>query len=503
MVKKGMVYLVGAGPGDKELITVKGLRLLRDCEVVVYDRLASAKLLEEVSADCEKINVGKRVGQHVVTQEEINRILVEKGLAGKRVVRLKGGDPFVFGRGGEEIIALSQAQIPYEVVPGISSSIAAATYAGIPVTHRGISSSFHVITGYTLTTANGVIDNFHELASLKGTLIFLMGMGHLEEITQGLIKEGKAGDTPVAIISRGTTWQQRTVKGSLSTICKQVKEEKIEAPAVIIVGEVTTLDFLYKGKESLIGVNVGIVGTAKLTHKLGKLLEREGARVEKLGITKLKVDEEHEFFDQLAKVIKTYQWVVFTSTYAVCIFFDSLKRRAIDYRLLGHLKFAVIGKGTQDALKEQGFVADYMPTQYTAIALGEGLSQRVQANEKILIPRAKRGSEELVTALKKQNCQYVDMKIYDVVIDQEALETYVHHCRCLDYLVFASSSGVESLLERGGPQGIKLVQESQVVCLGEITARTLEAKGYSDCIVADTFTVEGVTQKIVAHHQSK
>ncbi|MBQ3614928.1 MAG: uroporphyrinogen-III C-methyltransferase, partial [Anaerotignum sp.] len=234
----GKVYLVGAGCGDPELITWKGLNLLRKCDVVLYDDLVVPKLLEEAKKDCERIFVGKRYGKHSLPQNETNDLLIEKAKEGKMVVRLKGGDPFVFGRGGEEVLALQAENIPYEVVSGVTSSIAVPAAAGIPVTHRKIARSFHVITGHTAAEGETTLtENLDTLAKLEGTLVFLMGLHHLEEIVDGLLQGGKDADIPAAVISRGTTPQQKTVRANLSELAAKVREAKLEAPAVIVIGE--------------------------------------------------------------------------------------------------------------------------------------------------------------------------------------------------------------------------------------------------------------------------
>ena len=498
MKKKGIVYLVGAGPGDPELITQKGMRLLRTCEVVVYDRLASPRLLEEVPEACERINVGKVVGNHSIKQEEINQILVAKALEGKRVVRLKGGDPFVFGRGGEEILALNEEDIPFEVVPGVTSSIAAPAYAGIPVTHRGVSQSFHVITGYTITTESGVTDQFDVFAKLEGTLVFLMGMAHLPKIVEGLIRHGKDPLTPVAIISNGTTLIQKSIRGPLKEICELVNKSGIKPPAIIVIGEVARLDLKYLGKEQLIGTKVGITATKTLTNKMKGLLQGYGAHVVDLCASTLKVYDENSRFIEALKNIKVYQWIAFTSTHAVEIFFEKVKENHIDYRSLNHIRFAAVGSGTKEALRKQGFIADYMPTTYTAKALGEGLREVMSKTDRLLIPRAEKGSEELPLALQEVHIAFDDIKIYDIVSEKEKVSELLSGIEHLDYIVFASSSGVTHFIEGDATKARLLLEKTKIVCLGEPTAKTLRQYGYTQLLIADPYTAEGVVEKIIA-----
>lgn len=498
MKNKGIVYLVGAGPGDPELITQKGMRLLKSCEAVVYDRLASPRLLEEVPKDCERINVGKVVGNHSIKQEEINQILVTKALEGKKVVRLKGGDPFVFGRGGEEILALNEKDIPFEVVPGVTSSIAAPAYAGIPVTHRGVSQSFHVITGYTITTESGVTDQFDVFAKLEGTLVFLMGMAHLPKIVEGLIRHGKDPLTPVAIISNGTTLMQKSIRGPLGEICELVNQSGIKPPAIIVIGKVAELDLKYLGKEHLIGTKVGITSTKTLTNKMKGLLQNYGAHVVDLCASTLKVYDENNSLIEALKSIKTYQWIAFTSTHGVDVFFEKLKENHIDYRNLNHIKFAVVGSGTKEALRKQGFIADYMPTTYTAKALGEGLVEVISKTDRVLIPRAERGSEELPLALKKVGIAFDDIKIYDIVSEEEKVSEQLSGIERLDYIVFASSSGVTHFIQGDAKKAKQLLERAKIVCLGEPTANTLRQYGYTQLLIANPYTAEGVVERIIA-----
>ena len=502
MAKMGIVYLVGAGPGDEELITVKGLHLLQDCEVVIYDRLASPLLLEKVSKACEKIDVGKQVGSQKVTQELINDLLVKKALEGKRIVRLKGGDPFVFGRGGEEILALSAHDIPYEVIPGVTSALAVAAYGGIPMTHRGISQSFHVVTGRTITTETGMVESLRALAALEGTLVFLMGMGHLEQLIEGLMQNGKSPNTPVAIISMGTTVYQREVRGTLADICMYAKKEEIKAPAVIIIGEVARFKFLYKGKESLIGKRIGLMMTDQLADKLAKKLEGHGAKAIKMGATDIKWTQEKRGLQMALREIEHYRWLVFTSTTAVNYFFELVKKEQMDLRRFAHIKFAVIGEGTRKALSSQGFIADYMPEIYTAEALGKGLYQLIDNDQRVLIPRAEKGSEALLTGLKEKVDHVADIKFYETVIDEKKLQKKLEQLAVLDYLVFGSSASVLGFMEQGGEKGKALLTNSRLVCFGEVTAKTLETYGYHQYLLPQDYTVDSLVAAICKDHSA-
>ncbi len=497
MDKKGMVYLVGAGPGDPELLTLKGEARLKQCEVVIYDRLASDHLLDIVPGECEKIYVGKEVGNHSMNQEAINEIIVKKALEGKRVVRLKGGDPFVFGRGGEEVLALQKEGIPYQIIPGITSAIAAASYAGIPVTHRGVSRSFHVITGHTEDSDNQLTDNYETLASLEGTLIFLMGMGNLSLIVKELCRNGKDMNTPVAIVSNATTARQKTVKGTLDTICEVACTNNIKAPAVIIVGEAAELEMESTIKGRLTGKRIGVTGTKKLTDKLSLRLREHGAYVEDLSFLYVKkADNRAELEDAIAN-LKEYTWVVFTSTNGVEIFFQYLKENHIDYRKLSGLSFAVVGSGTGDALLQYGFIADYMPDTYTTAALADGLANRLKTGDKVLIPRALKGSRDLTDILNTNSIPFTEIKIYSVEIDTEKYDRVIDGLTDYDYITFASASGVEGFYENLGKAAGTALNQTRIVCIGDITAKKLEDYGVTDYITAVECNVAGLVDSIL------
>ena len=483
MDKNGMVYLVGAGPGDPELLTLKGKARLEECEVVIYDRLASDSLLDFVPLKSEKIYVGKEVGRHSFNQEAINQIIVEKALEGKRVVRLKGGDPFVFGRGGEEIMALQKAGIPFQVIPGITSAIAAATYAGIPVTHRGISRSFHVVTGHTKDTDNELVENFETLAKLEGTLIFLMGMGNLSRIVKELLRYGKDGNTPAAVISNGTTDQQKTVRGTLVTIEGKVKEENIAAPAVIHIGAVTELDMNAAKYGKLSGLKIGVTGTPKLTEKLTNQLRNEEAYADNLSFLYVKESEELAELKSAVESISEYTWIVFTSTNGVDLFFQYLKKIQFDYRKFSHISFAAVGIGTKAALLRQGFIADYMPEVYTTVSLATGLVKLLTKEDKVLIPRAANGSKDLTRILSDYLVPYTDIKLYSELIDY-------------DYITFASASGVEGFFKESGSLVLN-TEKTKIICIGDITAKKLREYGVTNYRIANDYSVPGLVDCII------
>lgn len=497
--KDGMVYLVGAGPGDPELLTLKGKRLLSRAEVLVYDRLASGEFLKLVPDGCENIYVGKEPGRHSKKQEEINRILIEKALAGKLVVRLKGGDPFVFGRGGEEILELEKYGIAYEVVPGVTSAIAALAHAGIPVTHRGIGQSFHVITGHTAVgkgsvgdAADTLTDGFCEYAKLSGTLIFLMGLSNLEQIIGRLLANGKAPETPAAVVTDGTLPQMRCVRAPLGSLVEAVRTAGLKAPGIIVVGETAAFQMSCHDRGPLSGVSIGVTGTDGIYEKLSGKLTGLGARVVRAASLSVK-KENGEALSRALEELKIYRWIVFTSRNAVSIFFDAVRDKQLDLREFGQIKFAVVGQGTRDFLKSYGFFADYMPEEYTTAALAEGLSGLIKAGERILIPRAREGSKALTEILSGAGLSFMDLPIYDVEtqhVDGEALSG-------LDYITFESGSGVRGFFAEEPEKRRKLFDTVRPVCIGAVTAEVLKQYGVTGALVARDYTADGIAEAIV------
>lgn len=320
MDRLGCVYLVGAGPGDPGLMTLKGRELLSLCDVVVYDHLASERFLDWVPENCRKIYVGKQAGHHSMKQEEINGILVELALSGRTVVRLKGGDPFVFGRGGEEVLALEKHGIPYETVPGVTSAVAVPESAGIPVTHRAVSRSFHVITGHTQAGTECLPPDFGVYGTLPGTLVFLMGLGQLPKIVQQLIDSGKSPDTPAAVIENGTLPGERVIRAPLAQISSRVREAGLGTPAVIVVGDTAAYEMKYRTEGPLAGKRVGITGTEQFAGKLAAALSEQGAQVSWLINMKVEDHIDEAPMQTAYRNLSDYTWLVFTSANGVRLF---------------------------------------------------------------------------------------------------------------------------------------------------------------------------------------
>ncbi|KOA20695.1 uroporphyrinogen-III C-methyltransferase [Clostridium homopropionicum DSM 5847] len=487
------VYLVGAGPGDPKLITLRGIELLKTCDMVIYDRLASYELLNYLKDGCKKVFVGKEAGNHYKTQEEINKIIVESAYKYEKVVRLKGGDPFVFGRGGEEIEELNKHGIPFEVIPGVTSAISVPASVGIPVTHRGVSRSFHVITGHTKSSENTLTDNYEVLGKLDGTLVFLMGLSNLKNITDKLMENGKDKKTPAAVISNGTMNNEKTVRGTLSDIAVKVKEEGIKSPAIIVVGDTAAFNFTSIDTKPLSNVKIGITGTGVMYNKLESGLHRLGARV--YSICNMKIEETpfiYQLEEELQRIDK-YQWIIFTSQNAINIFFDKMEKYQVDRRKLNQIKFAVIGSGTKQTLQKYGYFADFMPNIYTTKNLADEFSKVVFKNEKVLIPRALRGSQELTMTFEDNNIEYKEIPIYDVKGELTENKEYISEMDCL---VFLSASGVNAFFEEIHKNNIQLPNGIKIACIGEVTVNEVKENNYNADIIASISNIDGLIDKI-------
>lgn len=488
--EQGKVWLVGAGTGDLGLFSLKGMEVLQEAEVVVYDALVSLELLALLPKEAEWINVGKRAQNHLVPQEEINQILLRKAKEGKRVVRLKGGDPFVFGRGGEELELLAKEGIPFEIVPGITSSIAVPAYNGIPVTHRDYTSSFHVITGHK--KKEGALDlPFKAFVNLNATLVFLMGVSTLETICNGLLEAGMDKDMPAAILERGTTFGQRRAVATVSTLKETADKIKIKSPAVIVVGKVCQLekDFAWIEKKPLFGNQILITRPKERASVLAKKLRKLGAQViempsiETVPVCKL---NNAELQEKWQNALSAFQWetgktcAVFTSPQGVKHFFSQVKKAKVDMRRLlvnKNLKFAVIGTGTKKVLEEYNIFSDYMPEEYCVKALGKMLAAQLDSETRVYIFRALQGTPALVEELEKANIPYVDVATYETVYEHadsliEKMEQAFSDEE-ISFVTFTSASTVKGFVKT-----LKNIDYTKVnaVCIGEQTAE--EAKKY-------------------------
>ena len=493
MNRPGMVYLVGAGPGDEGLITVKGASLLQSCDCIIYDYLASEKLLTYCKTTCERIFAGKKKGNHSMSQEEINQLLVEKARQGNQVVRLKGGDPFVFGRGWEEVTALRKAGISCQIVPGVTSVTGVLAGAGIPITHRGMSQSFHVITGNT-EKDGGLPKDFYTLGNCRGTIVCLMGLSHLKEFSKGLIEQGWSPDTPAAVIQDGTMPNQRAVFADLETIEEKTRQAGLKTPAIIVAGETAGLakpeENRQNQRNTLNGIQVGITGTDTFIERLENCLQRAGAATKvvcRLSLVLMNEKEREESYCRL----QNYTWLVFTSANGVRLYFEGLFRQTgenfFDLRELGHVKIAVIGKGTKRALEKFHLKPDYMPDVFTSRELALGLTARLCRGDRVLIPRARQGSKELTKILNEAQIPCDDLPIYDVKGEVED-KSFIS----CDFLTFASASGVRAFFSSHP----SFIGDAKICCIGEVTAAALREEGYRPDCIAREASAEGIAELI-------
>ena len=495
----GKVTLVGAGPGDPGLLTVKGREALQKAQVVVYDRLVSPAVLALMPEEAERINVGKEASRHPVPQDQINRILLEKALEGKNVVRLKGGDPFLFGRGGEELELLRAHGVPFEEVPGITSAIAVPAYAGIPVTHRDFTSSLHIVTGHA--RAGKALDiDFEALVRTRGTLVFLMGVSSLPHICEGLLKAGMDPDTPAAIVEKGTTPAQRRLDATVSTLARTAAEGKVESPAISIVGPVCTLskDFDWFDALPLKGKRVVVTRPKERAGTLASRLRALGADVFEYPCIRTEPIVPCPAMERAVERLSGYEWLAFTSPAGVEAFWAMVQAKGWDARVLAGVKLAAIGPGTGRALRDHGLRADYVPEVYDAAHLGAGLARR--AGGRVLLLRAEWGSPALTEALEGGNIPYDDIPCYTTSYESEhaaALRALVTAGQA-DLVTFTSASTVKGFVSSVGELDFSGLTG---VCIGAQTAAEAAKHGIPT-VVAGEATIGAMINCIIKEVQS-
>lgn len=497
----GRVYLVGAGPGDPELITLKALRCLQQAEVVVYDRLANEALLQHVPASATRIFAGKAPGAHALTQDEINALLVEHGRAGRHVVRLKGGDPYVFGRGGEEAEALVAAGVSYEVVPGISSAIAAPAYAGIPLTHRDVTPAFTVVTGHEDPAKDESTVHWPALAMGADTLVFLMGVGRLALIAERLIAHGRPADTPVAVVRRGTWPDQQVVTGTLADIAERVAEVGLTAPAVTVVGRVVALTQTlgWSGGQPLAGTRVLVTRAREQASALSALLRSFGAEVTEFPAIRIAPAEDYRDLDRALAEASAYTWACFTSVNAVEAVDRRLAAIGRDWGAFAHTRVAAIGPATARALRAHGTTVAYVPERFLAEEIAAGLPDAESA--RILLARADIADARLVEGLRARGARVDPFVAYrTLVADADAGPLREQLARGeIDVVTFASSSTVRNLCRALGEDAPALPRRALVACIGPVTAGTAREEGLEPAIVAGEHTIPGLVRAIREH----
>lgn len=496
------VSLVGAGPGDPALITVGGLARITEADVIVYDRLANPALLRHARDGAELIDAGKTPDHHTLSQDEINTLLVGQAREGKRVVRLKGGDPFVFGRGGEEAEALASAGLPFEILPGVTSAIAAPAYAGIPVTHRGIAASFAVITGHEdPTKADSSID-WSRVARGADTLVFLMGIGALEEIAAKLVENGRDPAIPAAVIEWGTLPRQRTVTGTLATIATKVRAAGIAPPAVTVVGDVARLrdGLRWFDNRPLSGKRVLVTRTRDQASQLSSLLAAHGAEPVELPTIQIVETAQPSDIEAAIDNLRTsaYAWVLFVSPNAIKIFMRHLQDRGLDARAFGRARIAAVGPGTAEALVRAGLEADLVPQHYVAEGLLMAFQPNVVKGQRFLAPRGEGGRDTTLDGLAARGATVDELLLYRAAVPQDPDSEGLRRLRDgeIDIVTFASSSAVRNLVEmlRGdlGP-----LRRMRIATIGPVTAEAVHAVGLSVDIQPTTYTVPALVSAIV------
>jgi len=504
-MKQGMVYLVGAGPGDYKLISVRALEYIQIADVIVYDRLADDRLLATARPDVELIYVGKASSDHTMRQEDINQLLVDKAKEGKIIVRLKGGDPFVFGRGGEEALLLVANKIPFEIVPGITSAISVPAYAGIPVTHRGIATSFAVVTGHEDPTKAESTIKWSHLATAVDTLVFLMGVENLPHITENLIKNGRSGKTPAAVIRWGTKPEQRVLVTTVENAAKAVKEAGIKPPAIFIVGEVVNLreQLAWFDQRLLFGKTALVTRAREQASLLTSELEALGAECIEAPAIKLVPPESYEEIDEAIENISTYNWVIFTSVNGVEYFFNRLYTKKHDSRALGNARIAAIGAQTAGRLKEYGILADIVPLEFRAEGIVEALSGQITPGMSVLIPRALVARDVLPEKLGEMGAKVTVAPVYRTLTGDTDGSLLAEKLTAgeIDLVTFTSSSTVSNLLDLLGPNGAELVKNAKVACIGPITAGTCLEHGIHPDVIAEEYTIKGMVEAITTMYR--
>ena len=502
MKSKGMVYLVGAGPGDAGLLTLRGAELLARADVVVYDALVNPDLLQLASKPVEIIYGGKRANDHAIPQDELNRLLIAKAQEGKTVVRLKGGDPYIFGRGGEEAEELAAAKIPFEIVPGVSSVVAAPNYAGIPLTHRDYCSSFTVVTGHQDPAKEDSAIDWARLAGAPGTKVVLMGaerIGHIAEVLQA---NGMPAATPVAMVRWGTTGRQQSIAGTLADIADLAAAKNFSAPAVTVIGEVVKLrsKLNWFEKRPLFGQRIVVTRTREQASQLSRQLLEHGAEVLEIPTIKIIPPNRLEGIVEALGGLNAYDWIVFTSPNGVSSFFEYFFKKFQDLREIGGVRIAAVGPATAARLKELHLQVDLMPIEYVATRVADALaSYESIENLRILLPRAEVANADLPKLLENKGAIVDDIACYQTVPETEDLTGAAAKLLAegADWITFTSSSTVENFHARFDlPALLGKFPQTRAASIGPETSKTLAALGIKPTVEAKTHTIEGLVKAL-------
>ena len=508
-IQKGKVYLVGAGPGDPGLLTIKGRECLSKADVVIYDYLANRSFLDYAKDGAEIIYVGKKGGSHTMRQEEINALIVDKAGSGKRVVRLKGGDPFIFGRGGEEAQELVKSGVDFEVVPGVTSAISVPAYAGIPLTHRDHTATVAFITGHEDPLKEKSVIAWDKLATGAGTLVFLMGVGNLHAIAQNLMDYGRSPDTPVAVIRRGTSAEQTTLVGNLGNIAGLAEETRIRPPAIIVVGDVVRLreDLNWFETRPLFGKRIVVTRAREQASEFLQELSRLGAECIEFPTIEIVPPESWEPLDRAIGALDEYDWLLFTSVNGVRFFLERLGFLGKDIRDLKGIRIGVIGPKTADMWHRLGIKPDLMPDEYRAEAVVEAFKKWEIDGIKILLPRAVTAREILPEALRQARASVDVVHAYRTIRpDHDTARIRELFMKGLiDMVTFTSSSTVSNFVKMFKTDGKRLqewMEHVSVACIGPITAKTAEENNFRVTLAPSEYTIESLTEEITLFFKS-
>jgi uroporphyrinogen III methyltransferase/synthase len=506
-MKSNKVYLIGAGPGDPGLLTIKAAKILAKADVVIYDNLVNKNILDHVKTEAELIYVGKQAARHTLKQEEINQLLVDKANANNLVARLKGGDPFIFGRGSEEAEYLLENKIDFEIIPGITSALSAPGYAGIPVTDRRYTSSFMVITGHEDPNKSESFLDWAAIAKTKGTLVILMGVKNLEKITSKLIENGRSPQEPSALVNWGTLPQQKVVTGNLKTIAELAVLENIQPPSILVVGDVINLrDKLnWFEKLPLFGKNIIITRPAGQVEPLKTNLISLGANVMSLPVIDVAPVNDYTEVDKEICNLDTYNWLIFTSVNGVKAFLDRVFMLGYDTRLLGKTKIAAIGCATSSELRQYGLIADFVPDKYLSEEIVNGLSALNEINgQKYLLARADIARKNLFEGLQNQGAEVKDLIVYENTLPAGSFEllSSILAQQMPDMVIFTSPSTVENFVEIAKKTNNETILNSlKVAAIGPVTSEKCYEILKRVDVEAKVHSIEGMIDSIVEYYQ--
>lgn len=502
---KSCVYLVGAGPGDPGLITVKALELIKKADVIVFDYLSNPYFLSLAKEDCKFVNAGKRLGFKALSQNQINKKLISLTKKGyEKIVRLKGGDPFLFGRGGEEAEELKKNKINFEIVPGITSAIAVPAYAGIPVTHRDITSTLAIVTGHEDPEKNSTSINWESISKMK-SIVFLMGTKNLRKNLKNLIKNGMSKKTSIAAINWGTYSKQKTVVGDFNNIHEKIKSNNINSPSIIVIGEICKLraKLNWFEKKPLFGKNIIVTRARKNASELSKQIIELGGNPIEIPTIEIK-QRPSSFIQKNLKYINDYKWLVFTSVNGVEIFFNEFIKKYKDIRKLGNLRIATIGSETAKSVKKFKLEVNLIPEVFTAEGLISCFKKNKIIKTKIFIPRASMARDLLVNELEAMGNEVQELKIYDTVMPSSQNKKDVKdkiYGIDIDFITFTSSSTVDNFFKYLSPTKIKSQKNTKFVSIGPITAKRLKTYGIKADLICKKFTIDNLLSEIVKYNK--